>query len=428
MASIVERNGTFQITVSVGYDINGKHIRQTVSFTPPDGLTPKKREKAVQAFAVEFENKVRNGQVLEGSKTTLKEFVERWQAEYASQRLQPGTYERYNDEIRDKILPALGHLKLTDIKPHTVNAFYVSMTKNGVRKDGKKGGYSRGTISKTANVLSSILKTAVDWEVISRNPCDNVRIPQEDSSEKLKFFTPEQVGIFLDYIEKPYTIQTKGHSRVDDTGIAYQVRDYELTRTIPEQLRIMFNLAVYSGLRKGELLGLQWPDVDFERHTVNVNKAIGMVNGKETCKVPKTKTSRRVVSIPSFLSDRMLHLKESQAAYQKELGDAWKGNNWVFTQANGSLMSYYTPYAAFQDAIHRYNADKDESDWLPAIPFHGLRHTSATLLIAGNQDLRTVSHRMGHAQPSTTMNIYAHALHENDRVASDLLESMLKRK
>ena len=89
-------------------------------------------------------------------------------------------------------------------------------------------------------------------------------------------------------------------------------------------------------------------------------------------------------------------------------------------------MSYYTPYAAFQDIIARYNADRPEDEQLPEIPFHGLRHTSATLLIAGQQDLRTVSSRLGHAQASTTMNIYAHAIKENDRKAANALENMLK--
>lgn len=99
----------------------------------------------------------------------------------------------------------------------------------------------------------------------------------------------------------------------------------------------------------------------------------------------------------------------------------------MFTQSDGSMMSYSTPYVTFQEAIDRYNATADADHLLPHIPFHGLRHTSATLLIAGHQDLRTVSHRMGHAQTSTTMNIYVHALKESDRTASDLLEGMLGR-
>lgn len=425
MATIRERNGTYQISVYSGFDATGRRKRETTTFIPPADLTPKKREKAVQAFAVEFENRVKNGLVLAGEKTTLAEFVERWRNEYALQNLQPGTLEKYNAEIDEKILPSLGYMKLTEIKPHNVNAFFVSMTKDGVRKDGKKGGYSKRTISKTANVLSSILKTAVDWEVINRNPCDRVRVRGEDTAETIKFFTPDQTAAFLDFIEKPYAVYTRGHTRVDDTGIPYTVGDYSLTRTMPEQLRVLLNLAVYSGLRKGELLALQWSDIDFQKSTISVTKSAAVVNGEQVCKEPKTKRSRREVSIPTFLTDRLYDLKIQQTKTKLELGAYWKGDNWIFTQANGSMMSYSTPYVTFQDTIDRYNASHDMEHQLPHIPFHGLRHTSATLLIAGHQDVQTVSHRMGHAQASTTMNIYAHALKECDRTASDVLENML---
>lgn len=220
-------------------------------------------------------------------------------------------------------------------------------------------------------------------------------------------------------------IHTRGHSRVDDTGIQYQVGDYTLTRTMPEQLRILFNLAVFSGLRKGEMLALQWSDIDFENSTVSVTKAAAVVDGKQVCKAPKTKNSRREVSIPRFLTDRLHYMMVEQTKTKESLSAYWKGNNWLFTQSDGSMMSYSTPYATFQDAIDRYNADKEPADQLPHIPFHGLRHTSATLLIAAHQDVRTVSNRLGHAQASTTMNIYAHALKENDRTASNALENML---
>ena len=283
MATIRERNGTYQITVYSGFDLNGRRKRETTTFTPPKELSPKKKEKVEQAFAIEFENRVKNCLVLAGEKTTLREFVDRWRKEYASQNLEPGTLEKYNAEIDDKILPMLGHMILTEIKPHNVNGFYVSMTK---------------TNTKSANDLPSILKTAVDGEVKNRNPCDKVRTHGEDVADKIKFFTPAQVSCFLEYIEKPYEIHTRGHSRVDDTGIQYQVGDYTLTRTMPEQLRVLFNLAVFSGLRKGEMLALQWSDIDFERSTITVNRTsewlphMGIVFTE-----PKTKASNRTFKV-----------------------------------------------------------------------------------------------------------------------------------
>ena len=150
-----------------------------------------------------------------------------------------------------------------------------------------------------------------------------------------------------------------------------------------------------------------------------------MVAGQQITKEPKTKTSRRTVAIPHFLTQRIKYMKHERLKYRLSVGDYWQGAEWLFIQDSGKQMSYSTPYSAFQDTIARYNADKKPDKQLPSIPFHGLRHTSATLLIASKQDVRTVSARLGHAQASTTMNIYAHALQETDRKAVGALETML---
>ena len=417
MASIKERCGSYQITVSLGRDIFGKKLIETTTFTPDPELTPKKREKAVEEFARQFEANIKNGIAMDGRKIALKDFADRWFQEYAPQKLQPGTVEKYRAVI--------GHLKLSELRPATLNSTFAAMTKDGARKDGKAGGYSRATIKKTQDVLSSVLRTAVEWEIIEKNPMDKVRSVGECAADKIEFFTPDQAATFLDYIEKPYKIKTKGHKRTDDTGIDYTVGDYERTKEVPEQIRVLFNLAIYAGLRKGELLALEWSDIDFDNDTVTVSKACSVVAGQQITKEPKTKTSHRTVAIPHFLTQRIKAMKVDRLKYRLSVGDYWQGAEWLFIQDNGKQMSYSTPYSAFQDTITRYNAGKKPEKQLPAIPFHGLRHTSATLLIASKQDVRTVSARLGHAQASTTMNIYAHALQETDRKAVNALENLL---
>ena len=425
MASIQKRGNAYSIRVCVGRDVYGKQIWKTTTFTPPTGLTPKKRQKAVEVFAVEFEQKCRNGKLLDGEKITLKDFIERWRSERAEQELQPGTLDKYNDAINHFILPALGHLKLTEIKPHSINKFLVDLTKDGCRHDGKPGGYSKGTIHKISNVLSSILRTATEWEVIERNPCDPVRVKAEDTADKIKFFTPQQTAVFLDYIEHPFTIQTRGHSRVDDTGKPYTVGDYTSTKELPTQIKVLFTLAIFSGLRKGEILALKWEDVDFENNTVAVTKAAAMVKGEQIVKVPKTRNSYRVVSIPHSVTEKLRKLQLEQTRYRLSVGDYWQGEGWVFTQDNGRMMNYSTPYKSLQDILTHYNADKAEADKLPMIPFHGLRHTTATLQIAAGTDVRTVSSIMGHRETSTTMNIYAHNLKTAEQEAVNRVEEMI---
>ena len=429
MANIREIQGktgtSYKITVSNGYDITGKKIIETATFRPDPSLTPKKREKAIQDFACNFEEQVLSGACMDGRKITLKAFSDKWIEEYAKQNLQPGTITKYKEELNDKILPVLGHLKLSELKPHNLNSFFVSLTKDGIRKDGKPGGYSKGSIAKTRNVLSSILRTAVDWELLDKNPCDRVKRLGEDTAERLKYFTPEQVNEFLSFIKDEYTVTIPAHERIDDTGKKYKVGEYHTTKKVPEQLQVLFNVAVYTGMRKGEILALQWPDIDFERDIIKVSKAVTIVDGKPVIKPPKTKSGYRTIAIPHVLTEQIKELRRNQIKLRSFMADSWKGDNWVFIQSDGKQMSYSTPYEAMQDIIKRYNDGKQESEQLPFIPFHGLRHTSATLLIAAHEDTKTVSHRLGHAQTSTTLNIYAHALEESDKEAATALEKVI---
>lgn len=427
MASIRERKGAYQITVSLGRDIYGRKRVETTTFTPPDDLTPRKKEKAVQDFAHEFEAKVLNGIALDGRHTTLKDFAERWLAEYADVNLEPTTVSHYREELNGRILPALGHMKLADIRPHTVNSFLASMRQEGAKKGGD-GKYSKATVKKSLAVLSSVLTTAERWEVIDSNPCQKVTIPPAPAvSENLKYFTPEQATAFLEYIDHPYTISIKGHARVDDTGKHYRVADYSETKKVPLQLRVLYNLALFGGLRKGELLALQWSDVDWDSRKIRISKSAGVADGKPIIKKPKTKNSIRTVVFPESVMTllRQHYLEQTQTRLQ--LGDYWHNEDWLFTQLNGTRMDYSTPAHAFRDTLIRHNESLPAQQHLPLIPFHGLRHTSATLLIAGHQDIRSVSARLGHAQTSTTLNIYAHALQEADYRSADTLQSMLKK-
>ena len=179
-------------------------------------------------------------------------------------------------------------------------------------------------------------------------------------------------------------------------------------------------LAIYSGCRKAELLG-------FDTDTISVSKAVTVIDGKPIIKTPKTKSSFRKISIPHSLTLRLKKLQVSQAEYRLRVGEYWKGGEWVFTQEDGTMMNYSTPYHTLQNIIKRYNQESPKELTLPLIPFQGLRHTAASLLIASNQDIKTVSARMGHSQTSTTLNIYTHSLEAGDRKASDALEAMLKK-
>lgn len=427
MASIRERNGHYQITVSLGYDIYGKKLIETASFTPDPTRTEKQQERDLQQFARKFEEEVKSGIAQDGRRITFKAFSERWLTEYAATNLQPGTVTKYKQELESKINPAIGHYKLSDLKPGILNSFFAGLAREGVRKDGKPGGYSKASITKTRNVVSAILRTATEWELIDHNPCEKVKLTAgAETAEQIKFFTPEQAKTFLFYIETPYSLKISSHQRVDDTGIPYTVGDYELHKEIPEQIRILFNLAIYTGLRKGEILALKFSDVNPDLDTISISKAATVVNGVQICKQPKTKMSVRTITIPHSLTLRILALRKTREQFKADVGSFWQGDDWIFVQDNGQMMNYSTPYQALQDVLRRYNANKPPEEQLPMIPFHGLRHTAATLLIAAGVDVRTISARLGHALTSTTLNIYIHALKESDHKAASAISRLLE--
>ena len=121
-------------------------------------------------------------------------------------------------------------------------------------------------------------------------------------------------------------------------------------------------------------------------YSVSESAIENFASSNAACKTPKTKSSYRTVSFPQFLAARLKALQRSELAQRFRFGQDWQGEDWIFVQDNGKMMSYSTPYEAFQDAIRRYNDEKAAEDQLPLIPFHGLRHTSATLMIASRQD------------------------------------------
>ncbi|WP_455717395.1 tyrosine-type recombinase/integrase, partial [Anaerosporobacter sp.] len=429
MASIEKRGKSYTITVSNGYDIHGKKLREKTTFTPDPNMTSKQQQKALEAFVFEFEQRVKNGKLLSGDKLTLKEYSERWLEEYAKTNLTQVSYRNYCDILKLRILPALGHIKLTSLKPLHLQGFYNNLLEDGVRIDGKPGGYSPATIKKDHVVLSSMLSTAVQWQLIESNPCDRVTVPKaKATSDNIKYFTFEQTQSFLNALNMYYSTTYKTHKRKGPQHEEYNVSEYTESRNIPLQFKVLFNIALFGGLRRGEIVALTWDDIDFDTNSIRINKSSSHIDRQVITKDPKTATSNRTIKIPDFVMQLIKDWKIEQNKYQLSIGDQWNGTNHIFIQTDGRQMYPSTPTATFKKILTQYNNTvENEKDKLPMITLHGLRHTSATLLIAENVDVKTVSSRLGHAQTSTTMDIYAHALKQMDEKASNALEDAFKR-
>ncbi len=423
MASVTKRGDTYRIRVSNGRKANGSQIIETATFTPDPNKTERQNQKALEAFVVKFEEQVLNGKFLDGEKLTFQEFADRYLEEYAAQHLDLNTQSQYRTLLKIHVYPVIGHIKLAKIQPRNLNTLYNILLKE--RKDGRAGGYSSKTIRHIHNTISAIFTVAIRWNVVLDNPCDRVEPPKAVQGKTVKHFTLEQAEAFLGTLNSGVTIQKKAHDRIDDTGKSYHVDAYSEHKDIQTQFKVFFNLALFCGLRRGELIALEWSDFDFEQNTVSISKSTSIIDGQLITKPPKTESSNRLISVPASVMSQVKQYRKEQLEYRMSIGTAWEGDNYLFTQLNGRQMYPSTPYGMFKKIIRWHNeAVTKEEDKLPEIPLHGLRHTSATLLISQNVDIRTVSGRLGHAQTSTTTDIYSHFLQKADEAASNTLENL----
>lgn len=422
MASIRKRGKSYQITVSNGRDIHDRQILETATWKPDPNKTEKQNQKALERFAMDFEDRVKSGKYLKGEKMTYQEYSALWLSEYAEKQMERTSIERCESSLDNIILPAIGHLKLPEIQPLHLTRLYGTLMETGYIQNGKRKPYSAKTIKRIHQIISSSLNTAVYWQLIESNPCQRVKPPKVEKQADVKHFTLEQTQAFLGQLNAPYTVAHWGRAKKDGSESR---RHYE-EKEIPLQFKALFHLAVFGGFRRGELVALTWDDIDFQSHTVTVNKASARTKDGIITKAPKTFSSNRTVTLPPDTMGILQRHKAEQQEYRQSLGSYWKGSNYLFIQDDGRQMDISTPNKVFQKVIRIYNETHEEK--LPEITLHGLRHTSATLLISQNVDVKTVSSRLGHSETSTTMDIYAHALRKKDEQAAETLGNLISQK
>ena len=413
MATITKRGDTYRIRVYNGKDMNGKQLFVSTTFTPDPNKTEKQNQKDLKLFALQYEQQVKSGQLLSGDKLTYKKFAEMWFDEYVKKQYKESTLTLTKKYLFECIVVGIGHLKMTEISPLHIQRFFDSLSVKGYIRNGVKKDYSQGTLRRIYNILSSSLTQAVYWQIIYDNPCRRVKAPKvERVKDENEYFTLEEAKRFLDFLDEPYKTPHGANSTFYDNKV------------IPLQFKTIFYLAVFGGFRRGEMLALKWEDIDFENGTIRINKSLSSFNsGIANITTPKNRTSDRIVSVPDSCLSLLSQVRSEQLQNRFLLGSAWRGEGNVFSRNDGYYMHKDSPYQRFKDTLNRYNETHEEK--LPDIRFHGLRHTMATLMISQGEDIKTVSARLGHADTSTTLDIYTHAIKSRDREASNNLERIL---
>ena len=392
MAGSIEKRGknSYRLTVSEGFDLNGKPMihRKTIHGT----------KKEAEVELAKFVTEVQNGLVIDGKSLKFSEFVDVWKRDYGSKELAPTTYKRYCRMLETRILPYFGHFYINKIRPTDIMKFYDLLEKDTqlVRKKGNNGSKNKKplsgkTILEHHRLLRAMLHKAVYWQLIVSNPTERVQSPKA-RKPKRRSYDDEQTKILLENLEQ---------LSIEDT-----------------KYKVAIILTVFTGVRLGELMGLEWQDVDFKNGIISINRSSQYLADMGIfTKVPKTESSIREIAIPEFiislLEEYKLWYEEKKSIY----GELWTNSDRLFVQADGKPMHPSTISKWFVKYVGQIG--------LPVINFHGLRHTNASLLVAQNIDIAVISARLGHAQISTTLDFYVHPLLSHNRKAGYALENLL---
>lgn len=343
--SITEyRKGHFRAFIDLGKDPKtNKRIRKT--FTGSS-----KAEVITKLNKAKYEKQ--EGILKINNKTPLRLYVKHWLS-VKKPLVRETTYENYKRTLRIHVLPFLGDKSISEINLIELNALFGSMELSNTSKNGVRG------------VLSNVLKLAVREQLIASNPVplmDNIKTTQKE----IKALTEDEVHQLL--------TSAKGFSPFY----------YWLIR-----------LAIETGLRKGELLGLRWSDIDFEKDTITVRRTINEFGHSGE---PKTQKSKRTLSVAKETLEGLRAIQRSDV---------------VFGNLNGTYKAPYLINWKFSQIVKRAG--------LRHIRFHDLRHTNATLLIAKGINMKTVSERLGHSSITITMDRYAHGVLEEDKKAAKVI-------
>lgn len=379
-------NGKWRLNVNDGTDDDGRRIvrRKTVK--------AKDREDALRQLG-RFTDRVEKGDYVEAArKLTFGKLVGDWLKNYAVPALGKRTVWRYRHLLDSRILPALGHKPVNKITSSVLLAFYNSLKDDGARADGKEGGLSETTVLHHHRLIHSIFAYGVEMKKLSHNPAHFKKAPKAKKI-KVQCYNEDQAAELF--------------AALDNAETKY---------------RALVNLAIDTGARRGELVGLEWRHVDFEKNTITIEQSASYIphEGQAT-KDTKTEESNRVITVPRSTMALLEQWQKEQRKHRFALGEKWTSTQeqWIFTTWNGRQVNV--------DVVSNWFGRFIRDRGLDHCSFHSLRHLHATILANSKTPAKVISSRLGHSNFGTTMNIYAEVFKSADSAAADAMEAYRNR-
>jgi integrase len=314
---------------------------------------------------------------------TVSDYLDHWLSAYAKPSTAPRTYVRYEQLVNDHLAPGLGNHKLTKLTPLHVQSFYASMLKEG-RCDGS-GGLSPQSVVHLHRVLHKALKQALLWGFVTRNVADAVSPPKVERTEA-KALDKKQVLALLRHLKGTH-------------------------------MYLPVLLALHTGMRSGEILGLRWSEVDLAAGALNVGNTLQSVKGNLIMREPKSFAGRRRIPLTAETIEALKEHSAAQADYIATHSD-YSTEGLVICRADGSPWHPSTFSAAWIRARKTAGV---------TVRFHELRHTHASLLLSSGAHPKALQERLGHSSAAFTMNVYAHLLPGVQEEAVANFEAMMNR-
>lgn len=362
----------YEARYSAGFDPGtGKQVQRSIT-----GKTQKEVAQKLKEVTVSIDQ----GTYTAPSKMTVGEWLDIWEKEYLGS-VKPRTVDSYQATIRKHLKPNLGATKLEELAPHMVQAFYNRLTTGNDPLSAK-------TVKNIHGVLHKALQQAVANGYIRNNPTTACVLPRIIKKE-IQPMDETQIAAFLQAI--------KGHR-------------YEA----------LFTTALFTGTREGEILGLQWPQVDLSKGTITIKHQLQKVRGSngEYTLVPTKNSKSRTITVASSVVAVLKNVKRQQLENKLLHGACWDDSGFVFTDELGRHLKHQTVYLDFKEVV--------ESIGCPNIRFHDLRHSYAVVSIKAGDPIKTVQENLGHATAAFTLDVYSHVTDQMKQESASRMEQFIK--
>ncbi len=367
---------SWKVRIELPKEINGK--RKQKSYTVYGN------RKDAEIFLTEKLRELDTGLLVDTKKMTFGEYLDYWLKEYCYNNLSINTIEGYEQYINKHIKSSLGNIQLDKLKPLQLQSFYSEKLENG--KINGKGGLSKQTVRTLHRIIHGALTQAVKWQLVVRNVADCVEPPKPKKYEA-KFLNDEQTNLLIEKAKN-------------------------------SDIYIPIIIAIYTGMRRGEVLGLSWQNVNFDKKYIRVVQELSCTKQGLKILPPKTNKSIRNIAIPDTLVKILKKHKAEQMKNKLLLGEEYQNFDMVCTYPNGKLFYPKRFSAKFNELLNK--------NGLPVIRFHDLRHSHASLLVKLGIQPKVISERLGHSNIGITMDLYSHLYEEVDREVADVFDTLIK--